>query len=139
MNDSSENHTSLDYIDDCMYQANVATMIYQCIQVLCFLLATPALVWCLWISLSESISGGLKPTQIFPINLFIVELLFSIQCLIDVIYYRILPRNTMFLWVSYVLYYISRVCRPLFQTCICVERYMAVAQPVAFIKYRLKR
>ncbi|KAJ8000841.1 hypothetical protein DPEC_G00184580 [Dallia pectoralis] len=29
--------------------------------------------------------------------------------------------------------------RPVFQTCICVERYMAVVQPVAFIKYKLKR
>ncbi|KAJ8000832.1 hypothetical protein DPEC_G00184490 [Dallia pectoralis] len=52
-------------------------------QVLCFLLGTPALVWCLWISLSGSISGGLKPTQIFPISLFAVELVFCIECFLE--------------------------------------------------------
>ncbi|KAJ8000837.1 hypothetical protein DPEC_G00184540 [Dallia pectoralis] len=114
-------------------------MIYQWSLVLNILLGTPALVWCLWISLSESISGGLKPTQIFPMNLFIVELVFCIEFLLEVICCQILPGNSMLFQVAYHVFIIGWICRPLFQFCICVERYMAVVQPVAFIKYRLSR
>ncbi|KAJ8000844.1 hypothetical protein DPEC_G00184610 [Dallia pectoralis] len=138
MNDSSRNSTSMLNWMYCLDQGYVPSVICQCIQVLCFLLGTPALVWCLWISLIEGTSEGLKPTQIFPINLFMVELLFCVQSLLQVIYQRFLPQN-MFLQVVDFLYYISWVSRPFFQTCICVERYMAVVQPVAFIKYRLRR
>ncbi|KAJ8000840.1 hypothetical protein DPEC_G00184570 [Dallia pectoralis] len=139
MNDTSRNVSFTDPWIYCLDHGYVTPMICQSTEVLCFLLGTPALVWCLWISLSGSISGGLKPTQIFPMNLCIVELLFCIEGLFQTIYYLFLPNNNMFLQVVYCLFFIAWVCRPLFQTCICVERYMAVVQPVAFIKYRLRR
>ncbi|KAJ8000843.1 hypothetical protein DPEC_G00184600, partial [Dallia pectoralis] len=138
MNDSSRNSTSMLNWMYCLDQGYVPSVICQYIQVLCFLLGTPALFWCLWISLIEGTSEGLKPTQIFSMNLFMVELLFCVQSLLQVIYQRFLPQNMLFQVVAF-LYNIALICRPLFQTCICVERYMAVVQPVAFIKYRLRR
>ncbi|KAJ8000845.1 hypothetical protein DPEC_G00184620 [Dallia pectoralis] len=124
---------------DCLDDGYVATLIYQYSAALCFLLGTPALVWCLWISLRESISGGLTPTQIFPINLFIVEVVFCVQGLCRVIYYSFIHNNIVLNQLLYALFLIAWICRPVFQSCICVERYMAVVQPVAFIKYRLRR
>ncbi|KAJ8000842.1 hypothetical protein DPEC_G00184590 [Dallia pectoralis] len=138
MNGSSNNLTFKSPWMDCIDNGYVGPVICQCTEVLCFLLGTPALVWCLWISLSGGISGGLKPTQIFPINLFVVELLFCFQALGEVIYSLFPSTNTMLLQFANALYYIAWTCRPLFQSCICVERYMAVVQPVAFIKYRLR-
>ncbi|KAJ8000827.1 hypothetical protein DPEC_G00184430 [Dallia pectoralis] len=137
MNDSSENQTSSDIWTVCLEKGYVAPVLYHAVQALCFLLATPALVWCLWISLRESISGGLKPTQVFPINLFAAELVFSVEGPIEITSYLLMRDSAILLKVMYAFYYLSWGSRPLFQCCICVERYLAVAQPVAFLKYRL--
>ncbi|KAJ8000833.1 hypothetical protein DPEC_G00184500 [Dallia pectoralis] len=139
MNDSSINDSTLGHINECTDQDNVLSMIHLSAKILNILLGTPALVWCLWISLSEGLSGGLKPTQVFPLNLFTVELVFCVECLVEVIDYIVNSKNTMFRQLFYFLFIIAWTCRPLFQSCICVERYMAVVQPVAFNKYKLKR
>ena len=138
MNDSSGNHTYLDTWDVCLDQGYVVPVLFHAAQALCFLLGTPALLWCLWFSLSGSLSGGFKSTQIFPTNLFAVELVFCVQGLLEVICY-LLSKNLMFRKVLRILYYLAWTCRPLLQSCICVEHYLAVAQPVAFLKYRLRR
>ncbi|XP_042171468.1 G-protein coupled receptor 20-like isoform X1 [Oncorhynchus tshawytscha] len=139
MNDSSGNHTDLEKWDVCVDQGYVVPKLSGAVQALCSLLGIPALVWCLWLSLSGSLSGGLKPTQVFPINLFAVELVFCVHGLLEVISYLFIPKAIMLRQTVYVLYYISWICRPLIQSCICVERYLAVAQPVSFLKYRLRR
>ncbi|KAJ8000822.1 hypothetical protein DPEC_G00184380 [Dallia pectoralis] len=139
MNDSSENQTSFDSWKICLDEGHVAPVLYYAAQALCFLLGTPALVWCLWISLKESISGGLKPTQVFPINLFAAELVFCVEGPMDMTSYVFMRQDTILKKVVFVFYYLSWSSRPLFQCCICVERYMAVAQPVAFLKYRFRR
>jgi hypothetical protein len=136
MNVSSGNHTNIG-CGFCLTQGYVGLVLSGAAQVLCFLLGTPTLVWCLWLSLSGSLSGGLKPTQVFPVNLFAVELVFCIEGLLEVISYFI--QNVMLLHVVFFLYFLSWTCRPLLQSCICVEHYMAVVQPVSFLKYRLRR
>jgi hypothetical protein len=138
MNASSGNHTYFDRWEVCLDQGYVVPVLGHAVQVLCFLLGTPALVWCLWLSLSGSLSGGLKPTQVFPINLFAVELVFCVHFVLAVTTY-LLTKNVMLRNNNNVLYYLVWTCRPLLQSCICVERYLAVAQPVAFLKYRLRR
>ncbi|XP_042173267.1 uncharacterized protein LOC121845659 [Oncorhynchus tshawytscha] len=137
MNDSSGNHTYLDNWDVCLNQGYVVIILSCAAQVLCFILGFPALVWCLWLSLSGSLSGGLKPTHIFPINLFAVELVFCTEVLLQVFNYFI--QNIMLEQAGFFLYIVSWTCRPLLQSCICVERYLAVAHPVAFLKYRRRR
>ncbi|KAJ8000826.1 hypothetical protein DPEC_G00184420 [Dallia pectoralis] len=123
----------------CLEDTYVAPLLYYAAQAVCFLLGTPALVWCLWISLRESISGGLKPTQVFPINLFAAELVFCVEGPMEMTSYLFMRQDTILKKIVFGLYYLSWSSRPLFQSCICVERYMAVAQPVAFLKYRLRR
>jgi hypothetical protein len=139
MNDSSGNHTYLDSWDVCVDQFYIVTVLFSAAQALCFLLGMPALVWCLWLSLSGSLSGGLKPTQIFPINLFAVELVFCVEGLLEVISYLFIREGILLRQAVYVLYHLSWTCRPLLQSCICVEHCLAVAKPVTFLKYRLRR
>jgi hypothetical protein len=138
MNASSGNHTYLDNWDVCFDHGYVGIMLFVAAQVLCFLLGTPSLVWCLWLCLSGSLSGGVKPSQIFPINLFAVELVFCLQGLLNVVSFQF-NQNVILRQTVYFLYFLSWTCRPLLQSCICVERYLAVVQPVTFLKYRLRR
>jgi hypothetical protein len=138
MNDSSGNHTDLDRWDVCLDQGYVVPVLYHAAQALCFCLGAPALVSCLWLSLSGSLSGGLKPTQVFPIKLFAVELVLCVEGFLEVVSY-LLIQNVVLRKVIYVLFFIAWTCRPLIQSCICVERYLAVTQPVSFLKYRLRR
>ncbi|KAJ8000821.1 hypothetical protein DPEC_G00184370 [Dallia pectoralis] len=139
MNDSSENQTSFGRWTMCFKEGYVVPVLYHAVQALGFLLGTPTLVWCIWISLRESISGGLKPTQLFPINLFAAELVFCVEGAMEMTGYVFMLQDTIVKKVVYVFHFISWGSRPLFQCCICVERYVAVAQPVAFLKYRLRR
>ncbi|XP_071002911.1 G-protein coupled receptor 183-A-like [Oncorhynchus clarkii lewisi] len=138
MNASSGNNTQLSWYV-CIDHGYAVQMLFGAAQALCFLLGTPALVWCLWLCLSGSLCGGVKPTQIFPVNLFVVELVFCVECLLEVISYLLIWNSTMLRQAVYFLYIVSWTCRPLLQSCICVERYLAVAQPVTFLKYRLRR
>ncbi|KAJ8000820.1 hypothetical protein DPEC_G00184360 [Dallia pectoralis] len=139
MNGSLENQTSSDRWTVCFKEGYVAPLLYYAVQAVCFLLGTPALVWCLWISLRESISGGLKPTQVFTINLFAAELVFCVEGAMEMTSYVFMIQDTILKKVVYVFFYLCWSSRPLFQCCICVERYLAVAQPVVFLKYRLRR
>jgi hypothetical protein len=137
MNDSSGNGTDLDNTDACLIQGAVVSMMIFFANGLCFVLGLPALVWCLWLSLSGSLSGGLKPTKVFPINLFAVELVFCVSSLLLMVSSFI--ENDMFQQAHTFIFGLSWTCRPLLQSCICVERYLAVVHPVAFLKYRRRR
>ena len=72
------------------------------------------------------------------IILFAVELVFCVECFLEVISYLFIRKATMLRQAVYFLYYLSWTCWPLLQSCICVERCLAVAQPVTFLKYRLR-
>ena len=85
MSESSGNQTCLDRWEVCLDKEYLVPGLYHAAENLCFLLGLPALVWFLWLSLSGSFSGGVKPTQVFPINLFAVELVFCFQGLLEVI------------------------------------------------------
>ena len=119
MNDSSGNQTYLYNLDVCFDQGYAVLNLYSAAQALCFVLGMPALVWCLWLSLSGSLYVGVKPTQIFPINLFVVELVLCVEGLLEVISY-LLIQNIILLQAGYFLYVLSCTCRPLIQSCICV-------------------
>lgn len=98
---------------------------------LCFLLGTPAHSWNLWLILHVKI----KPTQVFPLILTAVELFFCIESFANILNIFFFMNITC---ASVILFFfaMSWTCRLLIQMCICIEQYLAVLYPVAFLRYK---
>ncbi len=96
------------------------------------ILGLPANCYILWLSVKEIIQG--QSTEIFIFNTALAEIIFCGS------YVFVIPHNffnctecelgVVFLGLVLV------VGRPLFQTCICVERYLGVIYPVTFLKLK---
>ena len=99
-----------------------------------FLLAVPANSWVLWLIMTSA--GFLTDKmEVFEFNMALNELLF---CLFTpVISIGIYLFKTVV--DKYMLFFTIPIftVRPVFQTCICLERYLAVVHPVVFLRYRV--
>jgi hypothetical protein len=73
-------------------------------------------------------------SEFFALNLAVSEILYSL-CAVFVFVYIHLPIPPILALLTFFSGFISHG-RPLFQCCICFERYLAVVHPVFFLKYR---
>ncbi len=95
-------------------------------------LGLPANCYILWLSVKEMIQG--QSTEIFVFNATLVESVFCIS-------YVFLIRQILFIcsdceFGSLFFGLVLWVGQPLFQSCICVERYVGVQHPVTFLKFK---
>ncbi|XP_055770040.1 P2Y purinoceptor 4-like, partial [Salvelinus fontinalis] len=96
------------------------------------ILGLPTNVYVLWLIVTGA--GGTMTSEFFALNLTVCEILY---CLSAVLKYLndYLFDGSLGGGVAFFLGFIS-TGRPLFQCCICVERYLAVVHPVTFLKYK---
>lgn len=82
----------------------------------------------------ESGAAGTAASEIFTFNLALSELLSSLGCVFTALF-----AITNILWMinlcMFFVFFIY-ISRPIFQTFICVERYLAVLQPVFFLRFK---
>lgn len=100
---------------------------------LCFLIGTPGHLWCVWFYLRDG--WRIKPNQMFFVHLMMIETLACVENGLEVLNEFILKNDTLFILV-YFLFGVLWTGRPLIQTCICIERYVAVIHPIMFLKYK---
>ncbi len=99
-----------------------------CVHRFSFLVGLPTHCYVAWLI----IRGAGLASEFFILNLSVVEIGFSVNCLTFVLSE----------WFSFIvdfkLFLIGLIItgRPLFQCLICVERYLAVVHPVTFLKYK---
>ncbi len=113
-----------------MCQGHVGTLVVTTTTALFLFVGTPIHCWSLWVFLH----GNIKPNLVFPLNITVLELLFSIHCIVDLI-------ATKYLTVAYHQFsmFLIGLCwtvRPLLQICMCMEHYLAVIHPVTFLRYK---
>jgi hypothetical protein len=97
-----------------------------------FILVLPTNIYVLWLILTEA--GGTMASEFFALNLAVSEILF---CLCSIMYFIWLHHPTIV--ASYIMVFSFGFLitgRPMFQCCICVERYLAVVHPVVYLKYK---
>ena len=83
------------------------------------------------------VRGGLETitSEFYCLNLAVSDILICFFCL----FYVIGKHLQVFLTVSSFFLGFQNIARPLFQGCICVERYLAVVHPLIFLRYKLLR
>ncbi|XP_036790484.1 G-protein coupled receptor 4-like [Oncorhynchus mykiss] len=96
------------------------------------ILGLPTKVYILWLILTGA--GGTMASEFFSLNLTVSEILF---CLFNTVSVADLYTQSDFVHkASHFSFGLVFSGRPLFQCCICVERYLAVVHPVVFLKYK---
>jgi hypothetical protein len=97
-----------------------------------FILGLPTNIYVLWLIVTEV--EGRMASEFFTLNLAVSEILF---CLCSIMYFVWLHHPTIV--ASYIMVFsfgFIMTGRPMFQCCICVERYLAVVHPVVYLKYK---
>lgn len=97
---------------------------------LCFIVGLPVHCWCLWVYLR----GNINVNLVFPLNITLLELLFCIQSIVDLIDVKF--PSTIGYKIANFLIGVSWTARPIIQACMCIEQYLAVLRPVMFRKYK---
>ncbi|KAJ8000540.1 hypothetical protein DPEC_G00181170 [Dallia pectoralis] len=107
-------------------------MLYSSADIINVVLGFPTNVYVLWLIVTGQ--GGTITSDFFVLNLAVSEILSSISNMMFItsgqLGLAVLVKFGQF-FAGFTLY-----GRPLFQSCICVERYLAVIHPVTFLKYK---
>ncbi|XP_078138761.1 uncharacterized protein LOC144538485 [Centroberyx gerrardi] len=96
------------------------------------ILGLPLNGYILWLILTKA--SGTMASEFFSLNLAVAEIFF---CLSTILYFLFVQLKSIGCYKAYIfsvgLIYTGR---PLFQCCICVERYVGVVYPVVFLRYK---
>ncbi|XP_064860588.1 G-protein coupled receptor 35-like [Oncorhynchus nerka] len=128
VNDSSPSST-LDNLNHYMAQTKY---LFTIAYLLNLIMGLPTNVYVLWLIVTGAV--GTMASEFFSLNLTVSEIIYCLFNVLTLLDYYLL--NGLFLPARAFSMGLLTVSRPLFQCCICVERYLAVVHPVTFLKYK---
>ncbi|KAJ8000538.1 hypothetical protein DPEC_G00181150 [Dallia pectoralis] len=131
MNLSGDSNSTL-HSSDTVQLLYVQNLIYYVANVINVILSLPANAYVLWLIVTGP--KGTVASDLFGLNLAVTEILSSLSSLGFIIYYyqdSEAVYNFALFFKGFIYY-----GRSPFQSCICVERYLAVIHPVTFLKYK---
>ena len=109
-----------------------ATSVFTAANIVNLILGLPTNGCVLWLIASGV--GGTMASEFFTLNLVVSDILSCLFSLILILqlYLKMIQSSEIF-WIFVGFLYSGR---PLFQACICLERYLAVVHPVVFLRYK---
>jgi hypothetical protein len=96
------------------------------------LLSFPTNVYVLWLIMTRA--GGTMTSEFFALNLTMSEIIVSLFDVLSLVSFY-LPKVPLWCAAQFFSGFLIGA-RPLFQCCVCVERYLAVVHPVVYLKYK---
>ncbi|XP_029605624.1 P2Y purinoceptor 8 [Salmo trutta] len=134
MNNSVDGNSTLLSTKTLLY---VQYLLYTAGDSINLILSLPTNAYVLWLIVSGA--GGMMASDFFSLNLAVTDILTCLSSLMFILHNHILHylQEDGVLW-SVAIFFKGFILtgRPLFQCCICVERYLAVVYPVTFLKYK---
>ncbi|XP_048021377.1 uracil nucleotide/cysteinyl leukotriene receptor-like [Megalobrama amblycephala] len=131
MNNSTVNFTTPEASTNSTTQSiGLLDSLEICVYSISFLFGLPTHIYVIWLIITGAGSG--VASEFFILNFSISEAGFCVNCLTFVLS----------VWFSFIVQFklflvgLITTGRPLFQSLICVERYLAVVHPVTFLKYK---
>ncbi len=97
-----------------------------------FLVGLPANIYAVW--LITSCVGGAIASELFALSLSVSETLSCVLSLYMMLHFLLrLPADVGMQMLQFVLH-LMFVSQPVFQSCICLERYLAVVHPTILLR-----
>lgn len=126
--------SSLIMFMDCLKENPFIYIFLYFVKLVCAILGTVAHLWCFRFYLCGTVSK-FTSTHVFFLNHNIVEFMYCLQCVPEILNLFVFG-NTLLYKVLFFFFGLSWIGRPLLQTCICIELYLAVLHPLTFLKYK---
>ncbi|XP_029905154.1 P2Y purinoceptor 3-like [Myripristis murdjan] len=106
--------------------------LYVVIHTVNLLLGFPSNGFILWLMVTRA--GRVNASEFFSLNLTVSELLYGLSniCAFISVFYNVV---SVYVASAFFSVFVA-MGRPLFQTCICVERYIAVVHPMLFLQLK---
>ncbi|MEQ2215573.1 hypothetical protein XENOCAPTIV_002864 [Xenoophorus captivus] len=98
------------------------------------LVGLPANIYVVWMITSQSSSPIIS--ELFALNLAFAEILFGCSSFYVMVHFLLRMSEAVGILILQLFLQLMLISRPLFQTCICLERYMAVVHPTLFIRLK---
>lgn len=100
------------------------------------ILGLPTNGYVVWLIVTGA--GRAVVSDLYALNMAVSEILYCLSNVLG-IFEKYVSEHVVLEKIHYFCYGLINTSRPLFQCCVCVERYLAVVHPVVFLKYKLLR
>ncbi|KAG8009680.1 hypothetical protein GBF38_019035, partial [Nibea albiflora] len=127
MNLSEDNYT---FTLDSLYFYHGATGLFTCN----FFMGLPINSYVVWLIASGS--GGSAASELFALNLSVSEILFCISSLYMMLYFLLKMPMVAGIELLQCVLQLMFISRLIFQSSICLERYLAVVHPTVFLRFK---
>ncbi|KAE8279518.1 hypothetical protein D5F01_LYC23107 [Larimichthys crocea] len=110
--------------------------VFFIVEAINFLFGLPVNAWTVWLVTCSSHS--VQASKVFTLNLASLECAYILLCFLRPLNYYVI-RSTFLFTFNLFFYGLLSAGRPLFQACICLERYLGVVHPVVYLRYNSVR
>ncbi|XP_029283333.1 P2Y purinoceptor 4-like [Cottoperca gobio] len=140
MNSSSLNSSSLNASEENLWNpcpsSPYGVRIFFTVEAANFVLGLPVNAWTVWLIAHSPHS--VKASEVFTLNLALLECVYSLLSFLRPLNYYFIKHA--FLYTFNLFFYgLLSAGQPLFQACVCVERYLAVVHPVSYLRWNSVR